>query len=209
MRVATLKEIYNLARASYKDLWDAAKSQNRDVKIYLHWTAGGYYSTFDDYHINIDADGTYYISVEDFSTILSATYYRNTGSVAVTLDCCTGATDSDLGNYPPTVKQIEAMAKVTCVLADALDLTIDKQRVMTHGEAADNEDGLDLYYPDYNGYTNNMYGPKHSCERWDLEYLGTPESPSFNPYATDGSRGGDVLRGKANWYRAQKLSSNL
>ena len=39
-------------------------------------------------------------------------------------------------------------------------------------------------------------------KNWDLEYLGTPESPSFNPWATDGSRGGDVLRGKANWYRA-------
>ena len=36
-----------------------------------------------------------------------------------------------------------------------------------------------------------------------LEYLQTDESPSFKPWATDGSRGGDVLRGKANWYRKQ------
>ncbi len=49
-----------------------------------------------------------------------------------------------------------------------------------------------------------MYGPKHDCERWDLEFLGTPDSPAYNPWATNGSRGGDVLRGKANWYRNQE-----
>ena len=27
------------------------------------------------------------------------------------------------------------------------------------------------------------------------------ESPVFNPWATNGSRGGDVLRGKAQYYR--------
>ena len=37
----------------------------------------------------------------------------------------------------------------------------------------------------------------------DLEYLGTDESPRYNPWAKDGSRGGDILRGKANWYRQQ------
>ena len=63
---------------------------------------------------------------------------------------------------------------------------------MTHGEAADNEDGIYPYDP---------YGPKNGCERWDLEYLGTMESPKYHPWADDGMRGGDVLRGKANWYR--------
>ena len=63
---------------------------------------------------------------------------------------------------------------------------------MTHGEAGDNEDGL---------YTHDAYGPRTTCERWDLEFLGTDESPSFNPWAEDGTRGGDVLRGKALWYK--------
>ena len=27
------------------------------------------------------------------------------------------------------------------------------------------------------------------------------ESPYFAPWADDGTRGGDVLRGKANWYK--------
>ena len=86
------------------------------------------------------------------------------------------------------------MAQVIAVLADALWLTIDKRHVMTHGEAADNEDGL---------YPCEPYGPKNGCERWDLEFLGTSESPRYNPYADDGTRGGDILRGKANWYRNQ------
>lgn len=209
MRLSSLSEIKMLALQSKYQLWEDAKSQNRDVKLYMHWTAGGWWQVFPDYHINIDADGEVYVSTENFAEVLSHTYCRNTGSIGITLCCCADADTNSLNSYPPTAKQIESMAKVVCVLADALDLTIDKARVMTHGEAADNEDGLDLYYPDYNGYPNNMYGPKHSCERWDLEYLGTAESPSFNPYAEDGSRGGDILRGKANWYRDQKLSSTL
>jgi len=84
------------------------------------------------------------------------------------------------------------MAQAVCAICDGLWLTIDKAHVMTHGEAADNEDGIEPH---------EAYGPKTTCERWDLEYLGTDESPAFSPWATDGSRGGDVLRGKANWYR--------
>ncbi len=84
------------------------------------------------------------------------------------------------------------MAQCIAAICDSLWLTIDKAHVLTHSEAADNEDGDDSDEP---------YGPKHGCERWDLEYLGTDESQSFNPYATDGSRGGDVLRGKAIWFR--------
>ena len=37
--------------------------------------------------------------------------------------------------------------------------------------------------------------------RGDLEYLGTEECPAFRPWATDGTRGGDILRGKAQYYR--------
>ena len=46
-----------------------------------------------------------------------------------------------------TKAQIETMAQVITVLANALDLTIDKARVMTHGEAADNEDGVWCHEP--------------------------------------------------------------
>ena len=196
----TLGQIKQYAYDAKSRLWRIARDYDRDVKIYLHWSAGRYDQTFSDYHINITGDGTMYAMTNDFSEILAHTWRRNSGSVAISLCCGYNCTSNQLNSYPPTPNQIEFMAQVGAILADALDLTIDKKRVMTHGEAADNEDGL---------YIHPMYGPKSTCERWDLEYLGTDESPSFNPYATDGSRGGDVLRGKMNYYRDQKLSSKV
>lgn len=200
MRQVSLEELYQVARDSYDGLWDAAKGLGRDVKIYLHWSAGRYNSKFEDYHVNIDGDGKIFLSTDDLSEVLAHTYRRNTGSVGVSLCCAYGATSSDLGDYAPTAEQIETMSRVGCVLADALDLTIDKKRILTHGEAADNEDGI---------WCHEEYGPKSTCERWDLEYLGTDESPRFNPWATDGSRGGDVLRGKMAWYRSQGLTDKF
>ena len=184
-----------MAENCRESIWEQAQAYGREPKIYLHWTAGHYGQYYlNDYHIAIDADGSIYVD-HDFDEVLAHTYHRNSGAVGITLACCVGATSDDLGSEPPTDAQIEAMAQVIVAVADGLWLTIDKNHVLTHGEAADNEDGI---------YPHDPYGPKSTCERWDLEYLGTGESPSFNPYATDGSRGGDVLRGKANWYRNQE-----
>lgn len=159
--------------------------------IYLHWSAGHYNQTFDDYHINIKGNGDIVASTDDLSETLAHTYHRNTGAIGISLSCGYGANTKDLGDEPPTEAQIENMAYAVAVLCYVLDIPIDKMHVMTHGEAADNEDGRCPHEP---------YGPRTTCERWDLEYLGTEESPSFNPWADDGSRGGDVIRGKANWY---------
>lgn len=194
MRIATLQEIKQLARAAYSDLWSAAQAYGRDVKIYAHWTAGHYDQLFDDYHININGDGQVFISTENFADVKAATYMRNTGSIAVTL--CAAYNNSlgqyaDLGPEPPTDLQLNALAQVTCVLADALDLTIDLQHVMTHSEAADNLDGI---------YVCDSYGPNATCERWDL-YV-THECDK--PYS-----GGDIIRGNANYYRAHGLLANM
>ena len=195
MRQVTVEEIREMAENCRESIWEQARSYGREPKIYLHWTAGHYGQYYlNDYHIAIDADGAIYVD-HDLDEVLAHTYHRNSGAVGITLACCVGATSDDLGSEPPTDSQIEAMAQVIVAVADGLWLTIDKNHVLTHGEAADNEDGI---------YPHDPYGPKSTCERWDLEYLGTGESPSFNPYATDGSRGGDVLRGKANWYRNQE-----
>jgi len=155
----TYKEIYNLAKKAKAELWDMAESRGRDVKIYLHWTAGSYYTNFEDYNVSINAEGGLYIPEDDFAETLDHTYYRNS--------------------------------------------------VLTHGEAADNEDGLDIYYPDYSGYPNNTYGPKSNVDRWDLEFLGTAESPIYNPYDETGHRGGDVLRGKANYFRVNGFTKSV
>lgn len=194
MRQVTLEEIKGMAEDCRESIWEQARAYGREPKIYLHWTAGHYGQYYlNDYHIAIDYDGSIYVE-HDLDEVLAHTYRRNTGAVGITLACCVGATSNDLGSEPPTAAQIEVMAQVIATVADGLWLTIDKNHVLTHGEAADNEDGI---------YPHDPYGPKSTCERWDLEYLGISESPSFNPYATDGSRGGDVLRGKAIWYRNQ------
>lgn len=195
MKRVTLKDIQRLAEKARIQLWEDAKNMQRDVKIYLHWTAGRYGQRFNDYHINIDQDGSLWVSTDDFAETLPHTWYRNTASVAVALCCGYGATSNDIGPYPPTAKQIEAMAQVTAVLAKALWLTIDRDRIMTHAEAADNVDGL---LPE-----GDEYGPRNGCERWDLQFLGTAESSTFLTDYDDPRTGGNVMRGKALWYQKQ------
>lgn len=194
MRNITLAELRKLALQSKSSLWSAARSIGRDVKLYLHWSAGHYGQFFDDYHINIDQDGSIYISTSDFSQLKSHTYRRNTGAIGITLACCYQATTKDLGPEPPTTAQIEAMSQVVAVLCTALDVTIDVYRVMTHAEAANNLDGLNPGY-EYNGYPDGKYGPGYSCERWDLWIIKNDDVPG---------KGGNILRGKAIWYQQQE-----
>ena len=197
MRRVTCAELRELAAAYRPALMYAATRCARETKLYLHWTAGHYGQFFADYHVQIDADGAIYvIGAGALDEVLTATYLRNSASVSIALLAACGATTDDLGAEPPTAAQIESMAMATAALADGLWLTIDKERILTHGEAADNEDGVRSHVP---------YGPRTTCERWDLEYLGMAESLVFNPWATNGSRGGDVLRGKAQYYRAQGI----
>lgn len=195
MREVTLNELSAMASDAREAIWEAAQEYGREPKIYLHWTAGHYHQKFDDYHVNIDKDGRIFVSTDDLSEVLAHTWRRNSGSVGITLDCCAGATSDDLGSEPPTAKQIESMAQCIQVVADALWLTIDMNHVMTHGEAADNVDGLN---------THEDYGPQSTVERWDLQFLGTDESSEYTTDYDDPSTGGNVLRGKALWYKNQK-----
>jgi len=195
----SIAELKQLATDAREAVWEAAEENDRTPKIYLHWTAGHYDQPFDDYHVNILGDGRILLPDTDLSIYRSHAYMRNSGSIGVTLCCAYNADTNDLGPEPPTAKQIEVMAQAITAIADSLWLTISKKYVLTHGEAADNEDGM---------WCHDQYGPKTTCERWDLEYLGTDESPKCRPFAADGTRGGDVLRGKANWYRDQWKKSS-
>lgn len=192
MREVSLEELKQIVADSREAVWDMARSVGREPRITLHWTVGYYDTTFDDYHINITGDGEIYLSTDDLSEKLKHTWMANSGNVGISLCCAVDADTNDLGDYPPTEKQIETAAQVIAIVANELWLTIDKAHVATHGEIADDPT---VYSAE------DLHGPQNGCEKWDLEYLGTPESPSYNPYATNGSRGGDVLRGKANWYR--------
>ena len=161
------------------------------VRVYLHWTAGHYYTSFPEYHICIDADGGIIESLP-LTEIPQATWHRNTGSIAIALCCCAGATaykgdpyEVDLGEEPPTDAQIETLAQVMAAISDVFDIPIDIEHFMTHAEAADNLDGYNAHDP---------YGPNSTCERWDLAMLHEDD---------EWMSGGDTLRGKAIFYRSQ------
>ena len=98
MKRVTLKDIQTMANAAFPELWKEAKQMGRDVKIYLHWTAGRYGQRYDDYHINIDRDGSIWASTDDFSETLAHTWHRNTASIGITLCCGYGSTTNDLGD---------------------------------------------------------------------------------------------------------------
>lgn len=184
-----LGELETVAKQAYAALWGAAALVGRDVKIYLHWTAGGYDATFTDYHLCITGNGELKLTAPLDETI-SATYRRNSGSVSIALCAARNAVAWAGGNYllgdcPPTVEQIECAAQTVAVLARSLDIPIDIEHIMTHAEAADNLDGV---------YACDPYGPAHGCERWDLAVL---------KQGDEWMRGGDIIRGKAKYYQEQ------
>lgn len=185
----TLEEIKAAVAAAKEDIWMNAAAAGRRPKIYMHWTGGYYETDFPEYHFSINGAGEISFT-HGFDSKLAATYMRNSGSVAIALNCCVNAVayadgTCKLGECPPTPIQIEAMAQVVAVVVDALGVPIDIYHVMTHAEAADNMDGL---------YPCDPYGPATTCERWDLAVLSEDDG---------WMSGGDTLRGKAIFYQEQ------
>lgn len=200
MALSTVDEVRQLAAQAREALWAEAAAQGREPKLYLHWTAEHYGRFFCSYHINIDQDGAIYLSTKDFAQYVPGTWLRNHGAVNLTLCGAVGSSPKSLGPEPPTEAQIETMARVIAALSDGIGIPIDKQHVLTHGEAANNEDGLQNHQP--YPWWNDSYGDKDT--RGDLEYLGTEESPSYAPGdpGKQAQRGGSVLRAKALAYQA-------
>ena len=161
-----------------------ALGHNRIAQIYLHWTAGRYGQFYDDYHFNIDADGSIYQTCTQLTELKSHTWHRNSGAIGIALCCAYGALphngiDTEFGSYPPTARQIDAAGKLVARLTLGLGLPIDIDTVMTHCEAA----LLDDYGP-YSGDAET---------RWDLWYVrDSPGDGLMKP-------GGEVIRGKALW----------
>ena len=164
----------------------AADAKGRIDKVYAHWTAGHYSQPFSDYHILIDYDGTVFVTTDDFTEKKNHTWHRNGRAIGIGMMCAYGAIanegkDADLGDEPPTMHQIEALAQVAAVLSVELGLDITRDNFMTHCEAAQ----IDNYGP-FSGDPET---------RWDLWYL--PD------YVGDGKmkQGGDLWRGKAAFYK--------
>ena len=182
--IAKLTEIMNYGYAAKSELEYLARCNGTPVMITWHWSAGWYDQPHHDYHINIlgeDDDGDVYIAESDFAVKLPHTWYKNTANIGISMCCCADANTNDGGSAPPTANQIEAMAQITAVLSEALNLPIDVKHIASHGERADNQD-WDIYYDDYNGYENNTYGPRSDCCRWDCSVLWNHESPYFDPW---------------------------
>ena len=162
----------------------ALAAQGAIAQIYLHWTAGRYGQVYDDYHLNIDADGTIYCSCDCFTQQKCHTWHRNSGSIGIALCCGLGAEanngfDADLGAFAPTELQVDMLGQVLALLAKGLALPLLPSVVMTHCEAA----------------LIDGYGP-YSADpetRWDLWFLRDSASNAMH-------HGGQVLRGKALWY---------
>ena len=73
----------------------------------------------------------------------SATWSRNSGSIAIALDCCYNAKPDDIGDYPPTDEKIEVLAMVVTAICVEMGMDITKDNVMSHAEIA-TVDGYDL-----------------------------------------------------------------
>ncbi len=179
-------------------------------KIYLHWTTGHYGEVDNLYHLCVDQDGRVFVNCKTFSALKRHTWLRSQHSVAVALCCCADANcwipancnakkvkgayancrnehpECALVNYgpePPTTLQVEMMANVVAVLADALGIAIGKDTVITHCEIA----------------FNDGYGPGEDdlAMCWDLWFLPDPLRPG------EVVPGGDLVRSKAKKYLKQ------
>lgn len=168
----------------------ATNAQGQIDHIYLHWSGGHYnQSHTDKYHICIDKDGNMFTDVDLFTEHRDHTYMRNSRAIGITLNGCWDAINpSNMGTEPPTDKQIYALSWLVALLCVQIGIPLDIQHVLTHAEAADNRDGMDLCYIDPTPYPNNTYGPDSTCERWDLWVLRENEQPWS---------GGDQIRGNA------------
>ena len=169
--------MHEITQQELATLAEQAKDEIR--RIYLHWTAGHYDNTYDDYHLNITGDGRLWSSCRELTEYKEHTWHRN--SVAVSICCCADAVayadgSVDFGSVPPTQQQLETLARVVAVLCRGLGMLIDDNNVMTHAEAADLDN----------------YGPATTFERWDLWKLA-----DSNGVLCDG---GELIRSKAKAY---------
>lgn len=161
-----IRKLATMVHSAKEKIWEKAEDNDREPMIYLHWTAGWYGQSFDDYHICIDEDGSIEIMTDDLSETLAHTEMRNSGAIGIALECCADAkSNENLGENPPTNAQIESMATVCAVISKELSISVEN--VMTHAEVAIEDDYAD--------------------ERWDLSVINEGDD-----YGT----GGDLIRQK-------------
>ena len=185
--IDSVAELETLAQDSFADC-NNATAYNLPV-VFGHWSAGSYGKPYEDYHVCIMGNGQIVVCCESLADRKAHTWRRNSGNVAVSMMCCAGADTNSLGDYPPTPAQIENFCRAVAAILKGFgytNCTVDNFR--THGEQA---------YID--GYGLGSGDPQ---TRWDLSFLADGETLDS---------GGDVLRGKINYYMTNddnELSTN-
>jgi hypothetical protein len=182
----------------------AREAKGKVNHIYLHWTGECYEQPDDQYHLCVDRQGQVYICCKGFTEKKEHIWLRDQGSIAIALCCGAGSrcwvpgvgnprtawgvteiststpdhcARIDFGSAPPTLPQIEKMAKLVAILCGELELAVSRDTVMTHCEAA----------------FKDSYGPGSGDPdaRWDLWFL--PDPKHYGKLTP----GGELIRGKA------------
>lgn len=154
-------------------------------KIYLHWSAGGYTSIAPAYTYSIDGNG----KVHQMNGG-EHTFGRNSNSVGISVMAMAGGTTGCFRDKrgsacptPVTPAQHDAMVTLAARIAKEKGIPVDKDHIMTHGEA-----GSLMDYPEAMvnkfmaecgntdacaaeaGLPHNNYGPYRggTSERWEF-----------------------------------------
>lgn len=160
-------------------------------RIYLHWSAGDYTTTYPAYHFCIVWDGETAAIVpthdlranmrdvyfNDEHPYAAHTYRRNAYSAGLAVMGMLGATPSDFGEFPLLDECVNAICECAATIAVRYDIPIDSDHIMTHAEAAIRD-----------GYFGTA-----EAERWDMGRL--HQSPA--PFSADEAiRVGNELRAR-------------
>lgn len=156
-------------------------------RIIIHWTAGTNQpcnTDYEHYHFLINGDGVVVkgkYSPEDNLNCNDGKYAQhtgggNTGSIGVSMCGMYGFKSAkDVGKYPLTKKQIEAMFKLVAELCKKYRLPINDNTVLTHYE-----------FGKKNPHTT-------SAGKIDIIYL-----PPYSDITKE--KVGDFIRNKVKWY---------
>lgn len=124
--------------------------------IVLHWTAGDYKTTYDDYHFCITWDekaGANVVQTRSVKSVGAHTWKRNTGRIGISL-----CSENWVPGKPRPTKpeQIEKMAKLVAELCLALDMDLDgthKAWTLSGSRMVDIPNVTDhLFYSKLDGY---------------------------------------------------------
>ena len=189
----------NLTPAAVPQTGTMPPISGKGKAIYLHWTAGSFTNTDGPYHTVFTGDGTPHYKAP-YTKQVNHTESRNKNSVGLSL-----AANPEIG-YFPTEAQLSAMSKEAARIAtgwgwSASDINLNK--VMTHGEAGSNLDGM-VATTNYGRFGRSWAagsnqpekqrmakGSTAAFERYDLDVI---KWNGINKPATKFGAGGDEMR---------------